>query len=387
MSNDTSQRSATPLSLLFPALVFFITLGILWGWMILVRWLIPLNTSPDPVLRPYMGVEPESQPLLAIWQRWDTLHYQAIAERGYSAFDTSLFTPPLYPFLMRVVSFLSGGNTLLAGMIISLAACISAIIIFYRLAQFELKDESRARWAVIYLAIFPTSFFLFAPYTEPLFLTGAVLCLLAMRKGDWLTAGFAGAFAASTRLTGAILFLPVLWYAYKNWLEMRKPIVWLAPFLVAATSASFPLYTWLGLGYSITAPFEAQSQRFHGGITLPGVNIVKAFQEMFAGNFPATNFLDIFFTLIFLAVGVGVWKKLPRIYGVYYASFMAVYLIRIANVYPLLSMSRYVLSLFPAFLVMAQYDENPILKRILIYGSILGALFLSAQFAMWGWVG
>ncbi len=42
----------------------------------------PTDTSPDPILRPYQGVTPETNPWLEVWQRWDTLHYQAIAERG-----------------------------------------------------------------------------------------------------------------------------------------------------------------------------------------------------------------------------------------------------------------------------------------------------------------
>jgi hypothetical protein len=50
-------------------------------------------------------------------------------------------------------------------------------------------------------------------------------------------------------------------------------------------------------------------------------------------------------------------------------------------------MGRYVLALFPAFLILARYGESPIIQRIIVYTSLLGALFLSAQYAIWGWVG
>jgi hypothetical protein len=66
---------------------------------------------------------------------------------------------------------------------------------------------------------------------------------------------------------------------------------------------------------------------------------------------------------------------------------MALYLTRVAEIYPLLSMGRYVLALFPAFLILARYGESPIIQRIIVYTSLLGALFLSAQYAIWGWVG
>ncbi|NJN79539.1 MAG: hypothetical protein HC797_03205, partial [Anaerolineales bacterium] len=86
----------------FPLTVFTLMWLFLWAWMRFVKWIYRGDTSPDGVLRPYMGITPETNTWLEVWQRWDALHYQAIAERGYSAFETSFFTPPLYPFLMRV---------------------------------------------------------------------------------------------------------------------------------------------------------------------------------------------------------------------------------------------------------------------------------------------
>lgn len=371
----------------FPLMVFALGLATLWGWMRFIHWLLPIDLSPDPALRPHMGVAPETHPWLSLWQRWDTLHYQAIAGQGYAAFDTSLFTPPLYPFLMRVFGAALGGNTLLGGWIVSLLFCAAALTAFYRLAQFELKDEILARRAVAYLALFPTAFFLFAPYTESLFMLGSAMCLLTLREKNWLAAGAWGALAASARLTGAVLFLPVAWCAWQAWGEKRVWMPWLAAAFVAAASIAFPLYAWLGLGTSILAPFEAQSQRFHGGFAFPGVNIIAALRQAFSGNFPITNLLDVFFTLLFIWLGVLVWKRLPRVYGIYHWAYMALYLTRIADVYPLLSMARYVLALFPAFFVLAQYGENPVTRRVIVYASIPGALFLSAQFAIWGWVG
>lgn len=371
----------------YPLITFLIGFLTLSAWMRFVRWLIPLDISPDPVLRPYIGVPPETNPWLAMWQRWDTLHYQAIAERGYAAFDTSLFTPPLYPFLIRLTGALFNGNTLPGGLTISLLFCAASLVAFYRLAQFELKDEILARRTLLYLVLFPTAFFLFAPYTESIFMLGSVMLLLNLRKSDWLAAGIWGALAASARLTGAILFLPALWQAWQSWQENRSFKVWLAPTIIAVSAASFPLYAWLGLGHSIIAPFEAQSQRFHGGFTLPGINIIKAIQQVILGNFPITNIFDVIFTLLFLGLGFSVWKNLPRIYGIYYFSFIVLYLTRIADIYPLLSMTRYVLAFFPAFFILAHYGESPVLRRVIIYISILGTLFLSAQFALWGWVG
>ena len=79
--------------------VFLIARIALTIWMWGVRQVYSTPLLPDPVLRPYVGVAVEQNPWLEVWQRWDTLHYQAIAERGYEAFKGALFVPPLYPFL------------------------------------------------------------------------------------------------------------------------------------------------------------------------------------------------------------------------------------------------------------------------------------------------
>lgn len=371
----------------FPLLVFIIIVPTIWGWMYLVRRLIPIDSSPNQILRPYMGVKPEALPWLEIWQRWDTLHYQAIAEHGYSAFATSLFTPPLYPLLMKLTSFIFNNNTLFGGLVVSLLFCAASFTAFYEFAKFEMLDKVLAQRAFIYFSIFPTIFFLFAPYTESIFTLGSIMCLLNLRKSRWLSAGIWGALAASARLTGAVIFIPALWSMWENWKNSGQLSAWVSPFLIGIASLIFPLYSWLGLGKSVFSPFEAQSQRFHGGFTLPGINIIKAIQQAALGHFPITNTLDVLFLIIFLVLGVTVWKQLPRVYGIYYFTFMALYLTRIADTYPLLSMARYVLALFPAFLVLAQYGKNPTLNRIIVYGSILGLLFLSAQFTLWGWVG
>jgi hypothetical protein len=96
---------------------------------------------------------------------------------------------------------------------------------------------------------------------------------------------------------------------------------------------------------------------------------------------------DVIFIVVFFWLGILVWKQLPNVYTIYYWSFMILYLTRIADVYPLLSMTRYVLILFPAFLILARYGENPTTHRVIIYLFMLGLLFFSAQFSLWGWVG
>jgi Gpi18-like mannosyltransferase len=373
--------------LTFPLAIFSATWAFLWIWMRLARAFYAGDLSPDPVFRPYLGVAPATHAWLEVWQRWDVLHYQAIATHGYQAFSTALFTPPLYPALMRLASLFLHGNTLLAGLLVSALACAAALVAFYQLAIFELGEEKVARRALVYFVLFPTSFFLFAPYTESLFLLGSIAALHALRQKKWLVAGLWAALAAASRLTGALILLPIAWAAWQEWKQRREYKAWLTVAFPLLTAISFPLYAWLGLGESPWAPFLAQSARFHGGFTFPGINILAAIRQIFTHQYPLPNLLDVTFTLAFVIYAVPVWKELPRLYGVYYLGFLALYLTRIAEIYPLLSMTRYVLALYPAFFVLARQGENPLVHRALVYAFTAGLLFLSAQFAIWGWVG
>lgn len=374
-------------SFLFVVTLFLLMRFGLWAWMVLVRGFLPVELAPDDLTRPYMGIQPVSNVWLDVWQRWDVLQYQSIAERGYGAFETSLFTPPLYPLLMKFAAILFDGSTLLGGLMVSSLFCFAALWMFYLLLELELPDTAAAKRGFVYLLLFPTAFFLFAPYTESLFFLGAVGCLYALRKKRWITAGLWGILAASARLTGAIMLLPVLWAAWDTWRVERNWQVWLAPSLTGLGGIAFPLYVWLGMGLSPLAPFVAQSARFHGGFTFPGWAILSTIRQLWQGIYPVSNSFDLLFTIMFILGTILVLRHLPRIYGIYSLVFMALYLMRYADIYPLLSMSRYVLAIFPVFMALPLVDDNPWIKRLIVYASIMGLLFLSAQFAIWGWVG
>jgi Gpi18-like mannosyltransferase len=357
----------------------------LWMWS--VRQVISDPISPDPILRPYLGVEIEASAWLEPWQRWDTLHYQAIAERGYAAFEGALFTPPLYPSLMGAVSSLTGISTLVAGVAISNLAYLGALLAFYRLAQLELKDDQMATRATLYLALFPTSFFFLAAYSEPLLLLGASLAIYAARRRQWLKSGVSAAFAALSRLVGAVLVIPLGYAALRSSRTSSSPRRWLAAIGAIAGGMVLPLYAWLGLGLDPLAPLEAQTGRFRGGFSLPGANLLEAVRRLTSGQAFMADAFDLVFLILFIACGYFVWRKYSKVTAIYYVSMLSLYLVRFAGSQPLLGTARYVLMLFPAFFVLAEWGRRPWANRLILYSSFAGLLFLSGQFAIWGWVG
>ncbi len=365
-------------------LIFLVVTAGLASWMRLVRSLFP-GLPATITSAHYQGVSPEKNPWLEPWQRWDTLHYQAIAERGYSAFDTAYFTTPLFPYLMRWTAPLFGGNTLVAGLFISNIAFLGCLLALYRLACFELGDEAAAMRAVVYLAFFPTAVFLTAAYNESLFLLGAILCLYYIRRRRWPVAGLMAGLTALARISGGLLCLPL---AYTVWRGQREGDrrVWLSLLSMGAILISWYAYQWFILGQPPTAILIAQSRR-GGHLAFVGLNLLETMRCIAGGEFVLANSLELIFTLTFLVFTLLVWRTLPRLYGIYAGSLMFFFLSRMGFPQPLVSMMRYCIEIFPAFLLMAQWGERRWVHRLILCASLFGLLFFSAQFAIWGWVG
>lgn len=167
--------------------------------------------------------------ILDVWNRWDTLWYDDLAQLGYNLHGPNDYKNvvffPLYPLLTRalhdilafagrdvlgVVSLGSAFPTyLVPGLIVANLCSLGALIFFYRLVRLD-YGRATARRAVTLLALFPTAFFLVAAYSEGTFLLCAIAFFYALRLERWWQAGLWGLLAAATRPPGAVLFVPFL---------------------------------------------------------------------------------------------------------------------------------------------------------------------------------
>ena len=152
---------------------------------------------------------------LSVWNRWDAPHYLDIARMGYVREGVEsrwIVFCPLYPWLVRAASFLLR-DELVAAFFVSAFASVAAGLLLYRLALLD-EDERVARASVLFMFVFPTSYFLHIGYTESLFMALALATMLAARARRWPLAGLLGALACMTRVNGLAL-LPAL--AFEAW--------------------------------------------------------------------------------------------------------------------------------------------------------------------------
>jgi hypothetical protein len=374
-------------------LVFFATRLLLTLWAVVVLAIQPLPSEPDEVLRPYLGepVLDEGWPrvLLSPWQRFDTLHYLRIAGNGYAAVEDSVY-PPLYPLAMRALGhaftvFMPAGvPNLLAAVILSNVAFFAALVLLFRVTVAE-QDEASARRAVVYIAIFPTSFFLLAAYTESLFLFFALASIWAARRDQVWRAGLYGLLASLTRLTGWVLTVPL---AYEYFQRRKFALRQVRPNVLAVL---LPLLGALGfLAWREIAGLPPIAQIYkdfwYQTTWIPGVDLLAAARQMLSGGARFTLYFDFFCALLLLAATVAGFRRLSPTYGLYMAMLLFFMLLPTSDLKPLFSFSRYALAFFPMFMMFGAVGKNPWLNRAILYPSIALYLYFSGQFFIWGWV-
>ncbi len=150
---------------------------------------------------------------------------------------------PLFPWLIRLVAYISG-NYLVAGLIVSGIAGISAAILLRRLVQID-HSSSVAMRSVWFFLIFPTAYFFHVGYSESLFLALALGCILAARVERWWLAGLLGAFCCMTRAAGVVLIPTLAVEAAQQYCAShRSDRRWLWIAIVPAGFAVYLLINW-----------------------------------------------------------------------------------------------------------------------------------------------
>lgn len=350
---------------------------------------------------PYRGVAPAQSSLLAIWQRFDTNWYLKIAQRGYSADDGSTVYFPLYPFLIRAVGTILFGNDLLAAILISNVALLVSLYLLYEFTR-QVYDDGAAKRALIYLVIFPTAFFFLAAYTESLFFMLAIASLYAARKNNFFWASVLGALAALTRLQGLLLIIPL---AYLFWTRrvsggdtllrtctsarqrvinifqnvLRAFPIFVPLLLIPLATFGFLLFTNL----SLVASYEGE---LHARFVTPWENLWASMALTWNGGASIADLANLGATILFGAMCVIVWKKISRELAIYAALMFLAPVFRMTTTQPLVSMTRYILVMFPVFMLWGAWGKYVWVNRAVVYLSIPLSLYFSAQFWLWGWV-
>ena len=327
-------------------------------------------------------VQESRHALLAVWGRWDAVHYLNIATQGYQGFDMAFF--PLYPALIRIVGSLAG-NHLIAGLLISNASFFFGLLYLYKLLEHE-YDRAVARRAIFYVSIFPTSVYFAAVYTESLFFMLTVASFYYMRGRHWWLAGIFGFFAALTRVEGVLLLVPFVieWSAQEE--RPRGTRAYLD--LAAGTLIPLGLAVYMAYLWVLRAdPLYFSHVQVHWNRTLawPWVSVANAFGKIVhatGGQEVANQSLEIGFTMLMIAVLLAGWHSLRPSY----IAYMALSILVPMSTSNLMSMPRFALVLFPMFVILARWGERSWVNNVILAFSLPLLGLFTVLFADWYWV-
>ena len=100
----------------------------------------------------------------------------------------------------------------------------------------------------------------------------------------------------------------------------------------------------------------------------------------------AQNLEQLAFAALFVALAVLAWKRLGAPYGVFAVLSLAIPLSVPADDYPLLSIQRFGLVIFPFFLALATLGARPRVHLLIVVTSALLLGVTAARWALWQWV-
>ncbi|HWE31833.1 MAG TPA: mannosyltransferase family protein, partial [Solirubrobacteraceae bacterium] len=303
--------------------------------------------------------------LAAASVRWDSIHYLAIAEHGYTTRANTAFFP-LEPVLQRAVGVIAGSNVV-AGVEISVGSLVVATVLLHRLTMLELGRPA-ADATVLLILFAPLSFFFSALYTESLFLALSVGAVYAARRERLRLACVLGALAAVTRVTGILIVAPIVLFELRRGRRLRVRMAWIL--IVPAVFMAYLGYL-ASRGYGLLAPFQQQTSSTHGhtlggpiqmvfqavGAAASGIGrLVTGAEHIYspsAGG-PLSPAAESVWLFIILGVAVAAlvygFKRLPLPYTVYAALSLLICISSPVAGQPLKSLDRYVLVIFPLWM-------------------------------------
>jgi hypothetical protein len=337
---------------------------------------------------------PASDFLFRTFAQWDARWFLQIAEHGYEEVPQAAAFLPVYPAAVHALAWVTG-STLVAGVIISLAAGAAAAWALAEIAR-PLLGERGANDAVLYLALYPVGFVLTALYSDGLFLALAAGAFLAAMRGKSVAAGILGALATGTRLLG-IALLPALVLLLWRGRGLRS-LARLAPLaLLPAAVGLYALYlnSTLGDPWAFT---RAQADWDRGASPLGPLAGLR--DSVLAAGRGARDLLELpatgpghdeqvaLWNLSHLGLLVAAlwltwvaWQRLGPAFGVYSVATLGIVLSVPAEGFPLVSLPRFLLADFPLFLALASVTldrpraRGPTLCAFAAVGAVAAAAF------------
>lgn len=333
---------------------------------------------------------------LSVWLRWDTVCYLLIAETGYTVNAGLTVWPPLYPFLIRLFSFVVGTPIAAALLVSSIATWVTFVLLYLLVTEDGHAEETARNTLTLYI-LYPVAFFLVAGYTESLFLALVLGSLLLARKGKWGWAGLLAALSMLTRNQGIVLSVVLLW---EGWLQYRSAQERKASDIIKALLAAstpvlifglFSLYVRYGLQggwpWQTLGFLWGQSTGFPWEGIIGNVKLLLTLPTSDDLYWLPTTILDLILAVAIPTVLVLRRHSMRSTYMIFAWLIVLLGLVKLGPDDVLISFSRYMIAVFPFFIIASAIMKNRLGRMsILTFGLLSQAIFMF-MFYIWSWAG
>jgi hypothetical protein len=294
---------------------------------------------------------------------------------------------PLYPYTVRAASKLVGGrNHWYAGLAVSNVATVFGLFYVLRIARRYLGDEG-ARRALVYLLLFPSSFYFSAYYSEGLFLLTTAASFYHFLGRRYFLCGVFGYLAALTRNPGVLLFPAFvfgwLWEKRARFSRDDLPALWLL--LIPCGLLTFMGVLYLRVGDPL-AFVHAQAAWLRKPTFF--LETLRTEFGMIDWRMPcnADHMIkagDFLSSLAFLVLPLFLLRKFDKSL----AAFSLLAILMPLSSGTVISMMRYELAAFPSFFVLARLGANRNVDRAIVAASALLLGLLSLGCSNWYFIG
>lgn len=194
---------------------------------------------------------------------WDAAHYLSLSMGGYSPEMRACAFYPLWPMLIRIVSFGNSGAQVFVGMVLANILSVAGWTLFYHVTSNRFGDTVAKR-ALILLIAFPGSLFYQFIYTEPLFFLLTITLFYGLQENRLNVACAAAFLLPLTRAIGLFSLLPIGWH----WLT-RSP-----------NARPFERFPWLRSERQLAGPPLEAGRKWHVLLAAPIVGMCFYFYLM-----------------------------------------------------------------------------------------------------------
>jgi len=330
--------------------------------------------------------------------RWDSGYYIQIAQEGYSIDGTEKHFFPLYPLLCSSISNVLGLPLLWSGLLVSFTCFAVGCLLLYQWVSIDYKSEI-ALWTVIWICVFPMSFFFVAFYAEALFLLVSIAGIYLARHGKFIASGLAITLAGATRPMAFLLAIP---YIFEFWQKHDFGRAQVLRFILGALIAPLGMLGYLYSlvlqtgGFDILNVYYSHLSRLEGFTTWPWVTLHDGIRAALFGIDIASDWFsralvwqDLTYAMLGLVFAVWALFHLRVSAALFLLGGVLFYYTQHGpNGYAFWSIPRYIAVLPPIYLILACLTVKlPNKLRWLLAATSIGLLgILSAWFASGRWV-